>query len=152
MRKSVFIFGVAIFAFIGCKNDVKKEVTVQDELETVESTIDEHNSQNSLDWAGLYEGMIPCADCEGIKVFLELNQDKTYTLTQTYLGKPEKDNEIEKSGDFRWDDSGSQITLKDGADEMHYKVGENQLLMLDTEGNIIDGKISDLYILKKITD
>ena len=25
-----------------------------------------HNAQNSLDWAGDYQGILPCADCEGI--------------------------------------------------------------------------------------
>ena len=26
---------------------------------------DLHSSQNALDWAGVYEGVLPCADCPG---------------------------------------------------------------------------------------
>lgn len=33
------------------------------------------NAETSLDWAGEYEGVFPCADCEGIKVELDLNPD-----------------------------------------------------------------------------
>ena len=31
-----------------------------------------HNSRNALDWAGTYEGVLPCADCPGIQTRLSL--------------------------------------------------------------------------------
>jgi len=40
----------------------------------------------------------------------------------------------------------SKITLSDGS---KYLVGENQLFMLDTEGNRITGGLAENYILKK---
>ena len=46
-----------------------------------------HNSENALDWPGVYRGMIPCADCEGIKMQLRLTQDGTYQLASLYQGK-----------------------------------------------------------------
>ena len=36
-----------------------------------------HNSQNSLDWAGVYQGILPCADCEGFDTVITLNWDET---------------------------------------------------------------------------
>jgi uncharacterized lipoprotein NlpE involved in copper resistance len=39
-----------------------------------------HNSRISLDWAGTYEGVLPCADCPGTKTRLTLNQDGSYLL------------------------------------------------------------------------
>ena len=33
------------------------------------------SAETSLDWAGEYEGIFPCADCEGIKIELDLNPD-----------------------------------------------------------------------------
>lgn len=153
MKRTALLIALSATVLFGCKNGEKKEVSSEEMVETIETegsaVIDDHNSQNSLDWAGIYEGTVPCADCKGIKTVLELNEDKTYVLSQTYLGNPEKDNENKRIGNFTWDDSGSKVTLEDGDDEMQYKVGENQLLMLNTEGNMIDGKISDLYILKK---
>lgn len=155
MKKTALLLALAATVMFGCKNGEKKEVASEETVEIVESegsaAIDGHNSQNSLDWAGVYEGTTPCADCEGIKTVLELNEDNTYVLSQTYLGKPEKDNEFKRNGNFTWDESGSNVSLKDGEEEMQYKVGENQLMMLDTEGNMIDGKMSDLYILMKST-
>lgn len=156
MKKSALLLAFVATVMFSCKNGEKKEVTSQETVETVKiddsAVIDEHNSQNARDWAGVYEGTTPCADCEGIKTVLELKQDNTYLLSQTYLGKPEKDNEFKQSGNFTWGDTASTVILKDGEEKMQYKVGQNQLLMLDTDGNLIDGKMSDLYILKKITD
>jgi uncharacterized lipoprotein NlpE involved in copper resistance len=41
---------------------------------------DMHNSRNSLDWAGTYEGVLPYADCPGTKTRLTLNYDGSYRL------------------------------------------------------------------------
>ena len=47
---------------------------------------DIHNSRNSLDWAGTYEGVLPCADCPGTKTRLTLNQDGSYRLVTQAQG------------------------------------------------------------------
>lgn len=152
MRKSVLVLGIACLVFVGCKDSEKRQITSEESLEIVDSTVfDENNSQSSLDWAGVYQGTLPCADCEGIKTVLEINEDKTYVLSEIYLGQSEKDNEIMRNGNFDWDVDESKVILKDGDDHIKYKVGENQLMMLNTEGNMIDGKMSDLYILKRNT-
>lgn len=108
------------------------------------------NSQNSLDWAGVYEGTIPCADCEGIFTVLELSYDNTYVLTQTYLGSPEIENQFKERGNFSWNQAGSLIRLNTESGRFAFKVGENQLWMLDQKGAVIEGEMADLYILKKI--
>ncbi|MBL8321182.1 MAG: copper resistance protein NlpE N-terminal domain-containing protein, partial [Acinetobacter sp.] len=54
-------------------------------------------AETSLDWAGKYKGVLPCADCEGIEMELELKSDKTYELTEEYLGKG-KGNEFKTKG------------------------------------------------------
>jgi uncharacterized lipoprotein NlpE involved in copper resistance len=111
------------------------------------AVIDEHNSKNSVDWVGTYQGILPCADCEGIKTSITLNQDYTYTLTEEYLGK--KGNPIVAKGSFIWDDNGGKITLIDGDRKQQYKVGENRLFHLDLNGNVIEGRLADKYILYK---
>lgn len=153
MKKIGLLFALVATVIIGCKNEEKKEmkeVTSEETMDTmVSEVVDGHNSQNSLDWAGIYEGTTPCADCEGIKTILELNEDNTYVLSQTYLGKPEIDNEFKRNGSFTWNGLGSIVTLKDGDAEFEYKVGENQLWILDANGDIIDGDLADMFILKK---
>jgi heat shock protein HslJ len=105
-------------------------------------------SQNSLDWNGTYQGTLPCADCEGIATALTLNKDLTFTHRSKYLRK--SDSIFVSAGNFKWNDKGSDITLteNDGSTKQ-FKVGENQLFMLDQEGNRIIGDLADKYILKK---
>ncbi|MDR0734900.1 MAG: copper resistance protein NlpE [Elusimicrobiota bacterium] len=108
-----------------------------------------HNSRNSVDWDGTYTGVIPCADCEGIKVELTLSPQETYKISYTYLGK--SDNSFKGAGKFSWDKDGSSVTLdtKDLAFPPYYKVGENKLIQLDMNGQKITGKLSDKYVLIK---
>lgn len=109
-----------------------------------------HTSANSLDWAGEYKGVVPCADCEGIDTSLTLNTDNSYQLSTMYLGK--STTPFQQQGQFEWDATGSVIRLlnqKDGP--ALYKVGENQLIQLDMEGQRITGNLADNYKLTKQT-
>ena len=108
-----------------------------------------HNSQNALDWQGTYKGVTPCADCEGIETEITLNDDLTYRIKTKYLGKGDG-KVLEEKGSFVWDKTGGSITLQavKGAPSQ-YKVGENRLIQLDIEGNIISGALAEKYVLKK---
>lgn len=106
------------------------------------------NSANSLDWAGIYKGVVPCADCEGIETTITLNADKTYVLATRYMGK--KQTTIEEKGSFSWNDAGVIVTLAGLKDKpSQYHVGENKLTQLDMSGNKITGDMADKYILSK---
>jgi heat shock protein HslJ len=109
---------------------------------------DSHTSRQSIDWPGVYKGIIPCADCGGIETVLTLLKDQTYTRTLTYVGKEGRPR-CDK-GTFDWDISGSVIILKaeDGTVQ-HYQVGENILFHLDREGKRVTGDLRDKYVLKK---
>ena len=46
-----------------------------------------------------YEGVLPCADCQGIRTELTLfEEDLTYRLVETYLGTPDGDRTFESDG------------------------------------------------------
>jgi hypothetical protein len=57
---------------------------------------------------------------------------------------------MKDSGNIMWHDNGSVIHLKTNNTDLKYKVGENTLWQLDTEGNIIEGEMRDLFSLKKV--
>lgn len=118
-------------------------IAVQKSIEPAEAA---HNSQNSLDWNGTYEAVVPCADCPGIKTSLTLNKDKTFTITEEYIERNSKNND---KGTFDWDATGSVITLNGKSAKYKYKVGENKLFQLDMDGKEIDGPNKDLYIFHK---
>ncbi|MBK1895480.1 copper resistance protein NlpE [Chryseobacterium paridis] len=125
-------------------DSVEMKTTVDSSATPV--VVDEHNSQNSLDWKGTYEAILPCADCPGIKTSLTLNNDNTFNITEEYIDRKSKS---EDKGNFEWDSKGSMITLKGKTAHYKYKVGENQLIQLDLEGKEITGPNEDLYVFKK---
>ena len=108
---------------------------------------DGHGTRDAVDWNGSYTGTLPCADCEGLKTVLTLNDDGTYAISETYLGK--KDKPFEAKGKFTWDAAGSIITLDDAGDKRTYKVGEGQIWALDADNKEVTGELADKYILKK---
>lgn len=148
MKKSLLVFVVIPFLF-ACNSAERSTQKMDSTLVEDGSTYppDDHNSRNSVDWQGMYSGTLPCADCEGIRMTLTL-QDSTYRMIQTYLVKDSFSRHSE--GKFNWSDDGSTVRLlgvKDAPDQ--YKVGENKLIQLDGEGNLIKGTLADLYILTK---
>ncbi len=111
--------------------------------------MDAHNSQNSLDWQGTYKGVTPCADCEGIETEIVLNADLTFTLKTKYLGKVDG-KVFQETGSFVWDKTGGIISLEGlKGRPSQYKVGENRLIQLDMEGNVITGDLAEKYVLTK---
>ena len=135
-----------------CTNEKQKSGT-ESKVETQHAAVvDGHNAQNSLDWAGTYQSVQPCADCEGIEVILTLNKDQTYIRKSTYLGVKAKNvPATEEKGTFEWDESGLMIQLSASSDAgpNRYRVGENQIIQLDMDGKQIEGPHAALYVLKK---
>lgn len=108
------------------------------------------SAETSLDWNGDYEGVLPCADCEGIKTELELNSDKTYELTEEYLGKG-KGQETKVKGKFSFDSKEpSIIVLDQAADNRRFFIGEGfaEARAVET-GEAITGPLAEHYKLKK---
>jgi len=106
---------------------------------------------NSIDYLGIYKGVLPCADCAGIETSIELAEDFSFTMVSKYKGK--STNPVEIKGTFRWDADGKTIKLDNGADlRQQYLVTENALTKLDNDGRKIEGKLAQQYVLKKVTD
>jgi uncharacterized lipoprotein NlpE involved in copper resistance len=149
----IALFPAISFLSGGCqKNSTKNNIIIDDEMfeETIleEGLADTHTSQNSLDYWGIYTGILPCADCEGIETIIELGSDFSYVKKSTYLGKG--DNKvIESAGTYSWNDGGNIITLVAEDAPNQYFVGENVLFHLDLEGNRITGDLSEKYKLNK---
>jgi len=120
--------------------------------DTESPVIDMHNSMIALDWEGLYTGVVPCADCDGIEKKIQINYDLTYEKQTRYIGK--SDSVFVRTGTFSWSEDGGSITLDHipaGEAPLRYMVGENMLFQLDLDGNRITGELSDHYILRKST-
>lgn len=108
----------------------------------------EGNAQQSLDWNGSYKGVLPCASCEGIETVLVLNADKTYQLSEKYLGKGDE-KPFESKGKFEFDQTGNVITLESTDGKRQYFVSENHVIALNPEGKINQGNLAKHYELQK---
>ena len=150
MKKIVLSLGLASVLLVACNE--KKEVANEPTTNTEDTTmVDEnpdpaHNAQNSLDWAGEYNGVLPCADCEGIEYSVKLFDDNTFEVTSKYL--PSGDTSVEK-GNIMWHNDGTVVHLKNDNFDQKYKVIENGIIHLDQNGNVIEGELEDLYHLAK---
>ncbi len=95
MKKSIFALSALTLILVGCDNQQDAKVEVEKVVDVAAAPAEQsaaqpstasvdaaHNAQNSLDWAGIYQGTLPCADCGGIETELTLNADGTYALTE----------------------------------------------------------------------
>lgn len=157
MKKSLLAIALMSTLLVACNKHENKTETTSDAstpVQTAQSNNNEavdtaHTAENSLDWDGKYKGTLPCADCEGIKTELELKDDKTYELTETYLGKGDA-NPFETHGKFTFDkDNTSVITLDDKAQNRKFFIGENTATALDMEGKKVEGSLAEHYVFEK---
>ncbi|TPV34765.1 META domain-containing protein [Paucihalobacter ruber] len=147
-RKILNFSLIGLLLVMSCNDKAKQENQPAEPAMEAAPVPDAATSKNSLDWNGTYQGTLPCADCEGIATALTLNNDLTFKHQSKYLGK--SDSIFVSTGSFKWNDKGSDIALTDTDGTVkQFKVGENQLFMLDQEGNRITGDLAEKYILKK---
>jgi heat shock protein HslJ len=106
--------------------------------------VDMHNSRISLDWAGTYEGVLPCAGCPGTKTRLTLNQDGSYRLATKEQGSENSERFV--SGAFRWQPSGNAITLDERGGRKQFSVGEGRLTLLLAEGGTSQPSAANLVL------
>lgn len=94
---------------------------------------DMHTSQNALDWAGDYHGILACTDCPGSKTRLTLAKDGTYTLESQALKQGAQAQSV--SGSFTWQPDGNTIVLDAGGGGQRFSVGEGRLILLNADGS-----------------
>lgn len=133
-----------------------------------QSTEAKKNKHQEADWVGVYRGVLPCADCEGIVTMIHLKNDLTYVKSMQYKGKSSE--LFTQSGSFQWNKKGNGIILKPWAKEgtsdeksaevsdaltlgkemkEEYKVEEGRLVKLDENGKSIEGELAPNYVLQK---
>lgn len=159
-RSYFYTLSTFILFAVSCKNEVSSESkgTQQTGAQAFESPLTEaidvdHNSQNSLDWAGTYYGTLPCHDCPGVETTLSLSLSGKFTLIENQVGKS-KGSQM-SGGVMGWNEQGSIVRLmglKEDSDYHQYLVQENQLIKLAGTGEKFVGPDAAKYILRKTTN
>lgn len=141
--KNVMAIAAVTTLLVACENKAKTTETTVEQTTVEPTTVEPTTETTATNWVGEYEGTVPCASCPGIKTEVKLNSDNSYELEQEYLEKG-KDSKYEYKGQIAWSEDKTIITLGD----TKFKVGENQLMMLNSEGKEAEENAA-AYVLRK---
>lgn len=90
-------------------------------------------------FAGVFSGTLPCADCPGIDTTLTLKADGSYLLHSVYQ---ERSASFDEEGVWQVEQSDRSIRLQpkgtDDATSGYQIISKDELKMLDSEGKPID--------------
>lgn len=92
----------------------------------------------------VYEGVLPAADCPGIKTTLTLYTNGTFQLQEEYL---ERDTSFTQTGTFTIQQDLLTLTTQDN-DVRYFHLGEGTASMLDADKQPITGDLASYYILR----
>lgn len=134
-------------AIAGCSSDPR---TAASSTGAAVPATASHDSRNSLDWAGTYRGVLPCADCAGIETVITLTEDGRFREHTRYLGERAGQTEASREGSFNWSADGGTVTVA-GETPHPYRVGENRLVRLALDGSVNTGALAEHYVLTKVT-
>lgn len=97
--------------------------------------------------AGVYTGVVPCADCDGIATVLEIRDDETFRLETRYQGKEQLDPFVAEGS---WSLEQGRLSLNGIEDAPNtYQVEEGYLVQLNRVGEKMEGNLAEQYVLKK---
>lgn len=138
----IYLLTVSLFIMTYC-NSPNKDNQVNDCTQNAECRTKEAHI------TGVYEGILPAADCEGIKTTLTFRDDTTYTLQSKYIG--EADATFETIGAYKViGDTIIELITPYTKENTYYKILSDKKVMLsDKEGNINHGPLAEYYILIK---
>ncbi|QIQ21051.1 copper resistance protein NlpE [Zophobihabitans entericus] len=138
--KKYLVLLFASFMLMACDNQSNSTSAGQPLPETPVETTDMHNSMNSLDYVGVYTGVLPL-DNELTEITVQL-----YDTNYVFAAKGN-----ERKGSFSWNSDGNQITLYDnfGNEFVNFAVGENRLILLDYEHEPVLNSDEEEYTLLK---
>ena len=74
-------------------NKTVQEASENDSTNVADSLSAANNELDLATVAGTYEGVLPAADCPGIKTVLTINADSTYQLRQDYIDRKDAHDE-----------------------------------------------------------
>ncbi|USL96343.1 copper resistance protein NlpE N-terminal domain-containing protein [Riemerella anatipestifer] len=99
----------------------------------------------------MYQGIIPCADCDGIFTTITLAPDQTFDKTDYYLGKNEYFTE---EGSYTVDASTGIYALSSNNDKatQHYQREEGKLVLLNDKKEKNTGANAHTYELEQLSN
>lgn len=140
--KPLIYLSIVLF-FIAC-NSNKTEAPAND------STARAKNSIAPATKAEIYSGILPCADCEGIDVSVQLNNDATFIINSVYKGSRVDSLKSKYRQIGFWKMFGDTLNLTDANRILtRYIKTDTAIIQLDGDGKMITGPLAPMYVLHK---
>lgn len=138
--KKLLLLVLVLISLVSCSTGYK----------SADNKID--NSSEKVDLTGAYRGLMPCADCEGIRTEIVLDEKGRYTISRVYVGK--RGSRSHNSGFYKYDGSSGVVYLTDkkGGVEGSYLYKEGNLVMLDGDGKRVEGELANMYVLERAVE
>lgn len=105
------------------------------------------NARSNVQWTGTYQGIFPCAGCEGVATMLKLNPDMTYALRTRQLGLEDIDRKSD--GSFMWLKDNSHIVLQGKNQNRVFRVGDGFLQLTGPDGKPVPSPNPNAFYLEK---
>lgn len=153
MNKFFVAFVIASsFALVNCKNEKEtvKNTDTTDSIKVDSVIADQHNAQNSLDYEGTYEGVLPCIknDCKEIELSLKLMKNGIFVYSTKRVGIDKE--QLMTSGTYHFEADGNTIVLDQIADVPNsFFISEGKIYQLDKDQKKIEGPDEEKYVLIK---
>ena len=98
-----------------------------------------------------YVGTLPCADCEGVDVSLQLNKDSSYILNSFYKGSrgDSTNNHSKETGAWSIHKADTLYIINTNNRSTKYIKTDSTLTQLDGEGKVITGHLASMFVLHK---
>ncbi len=136
--KLTLLAAIALFVAASCTGNKKSNESTDTDV------VDMHTSEISLDWAGTYSGVLPCASCEGIETELTLNQDGTYKLYTNYRVEENQVRHLDLEGNaIEGDLETFYILTKEG----NPVVEDQRWELVELNGKAVEGDAETHYII-----
>lgn len=128
---------VALLSFTACK----KTDSMATETPKADST------QVTRTVSGMYEGVLPCADCPGIETTLSFDNDSN--VSKTVLYQDSKGAAETEKGKWKLNGPYVEVTFKDNQTEFYLIKTDSTIAILDQDKKEIQSELASHYILSK---
>lgn len=155
--KAFVISSIIISMFVSSCGSSSSSSTYQDphsrahsqmHNELYQEEIEKEFNKQINNFIGQYEGTLPCTDCDGIEIRLELFKDFTYQGTMKQVGKSDI---IEKvNGSFTLKANSIVELDKAMAGTTFFQKNTDDLIVLDQNAKEIISVMNDAYVLRPV--
>lgn len=148
--RSILFSLFLLLVFNSCERHSGNVTITVDTAETVVPEIEPVKNET------VYEGLLPCADCQGILTNLMLQGDSSsYFLTETYLGTGKPDSVFLRSGTYTTLTAADSVTalvelsaVKESGPLYFEIAGDTALIRLDMNAKRIPGDLNYTLVRK----